>query len=74
MYVTVPHQRKPRFGCDCIMGTWDCDADCPGCRDRRDCNRTVGEPNTAPEELRKELAAYIGHQQYTVRALAKEIL
>jgi len=73
MYIAVPHQLPPHLGHDCIMGDWNCEADCPGCRDRRDSHLCIGDPDTSPAELRRLALEYHGHQAGKVHDLAEKL-
>jgi hypothetical protein len=73
MFIAVPHQRKPHFGHSCVTGDWNCEADCPGCRDRRDSHVCIGEPETSREQLKQLAREYTGHQALAVHALANAL-
>ena len=73
MFIMVPHQTPPRIGRDCITGDWDCESDCPGCRDLRDGHCAIGEPNTKERTLKILARRYRGHQDHRVHALAETL-
>ena len=70
MYIAIPGQLPPHFGHDCVMGTWDCEADCPACQDLRDSYYCLGNQNTSVSELAEFVRDYHGHQAYAIRDLA----
>jgi len=67
MYIVIPHKMPPHWGHDCVRGTWDCEADCPGCRDRRDSYCCLGDPETTVEELAELVRDYNGLQALALR-------
>jgi len=74
MFIVVPHRGPARWGRECVMGTWDCDADCPGCRDMRDSHAIIGSQDCVATQLEREVDDYTGPRAGHVRTLMRDYL